>query len=88
METNEQVVDPITTTPESGAAAPTETAAPAAAPAAEAKAESETGTHQEHVKEALEPLYQPFPKAFIKEGDCKPLKVGLLEALKPLIADI
>ena len=88
METNEQVVDPITTTPESGAAAPTETAAPAAAPAAEAKAESETGTHQEHVKEALELLYQHFPKAFIKEGDCKPLKVGILEDLKPLIADI
>lgn len=105
METNEQVVDSITTTPESGAAAPTQTlgAAPEAqaaaaeaqaataeaqAAAAEAKAESETGTHQEHVKEALELLYQHFPKAFIKEGDCKPLKVGILEDLKPLIAGI
>lgn len=46
------------------------------------------GTHQEHIKEALELLYVHFPKAFIKEGDCKPLKVGILEDLKPLIADI
>ena len=96
METNEQVVDAVTTTPESGAAAPTEavTVAPTTetaskAASGEAKAaESETGTHQEHVKEALELLYQHFPKAFIKEGDCKPLKVGILEDLKPLIADI
>ena len=46
------------------------------------------GTHQEHIKEALELLYVHFPKAFIKEGDCKPLKIGILEDLKPLIADI
>lgn len=46
------------------------------------------GTHQEHIKEALELLYVHFPKAFIKEGDCKPLKIGILEDLKPLIANI
>lgn len=50
--------------------------------------QAENGTHQEHIKEALELLYQHFPKAFIKEGDCKPLKVGILEDLKPLIAGI
>ncbi len=102
METNEQVVDAIATTtpPESSSAATAASAtaapaadvpaaaAPAADAAASAKVESETGTHQEHVKEALELLYQHFPKAFIKEGDCKPLKVGILEDLKPLIADI
>lgn len=48
----------------------------------------DTGTHQEHIKEALELLYVHFPKAFIKEGDCKPLKIGILEDLKPLIANI
>lgn len=94
METNEQVVATVTAAHEApAAAAAPETVAPAAAPAAPAadpaaKAESETGTHQEHVKEALELLYQHFPKAFIKEGDCKPLKVGILEDLKPLIAGI
>ncbi len=53
-----------------------------------AKAPENTGTHQEHVKEALELLYIHFPKAFIKDGDCKPLKIGILEDLKPLIANI
>lgn len=47
-----------------------------------------SGTHQEHIKEALELLYVHFPKAFIKDGDCKPLKIGILEDLKPLIANI
>lgn len=95
METNEQVVDKITTTPETGATAPETVTSKDAAPEAAApevsdaaKADGESGTHQEHVKEALELLYQHFPKAFIKEGDCKPLKVGILEDLKPLIAGI
>lgn len=68
----------------------------AAAPAADEKVAADNqsadgdngGTHQEHIKEALELLYVHFPKAFIKEGDCKPLKIGILEDLKPLVADI
>lgn len=51
-------------------------------------ANSDVGTHQEHIKEALELLYVHFPKAFIKEGDCKPLKVGILEDLKSRISNI
>lgn len=62
--------------------------APEGASAANADNGDATGTHQEHIKEALELLYVHFPKAFIKEGDCKPLKIGILEDLKPLIADI
>lgn len=62
--------------------------APAAEAGEAAKAAENTGTHQEHVKEALELLYVHFPKAFIKDGDCKPLKIGILEDLKPLIANI
>lgn len=48
----------------------------------------DVGTHQEHIKEALELLYVNFPQAFIKEGDCKPLKIGILEDLKTRIAGI
>ena len=60
----------------------------AAMAAAVAAQQAITGSHQEHIQEALELLYKHFPKAFIKEGDCKPLKVGILDDLKPLIADI
>ena len=60
----------------------------AAMAAAIAAQQAITGTHQEHIQEALELLYKHFPKAFIKEGDCKPLKVGILEDLKPRISDI
>lgn len=51
-------------------------------------AAKDAGTHQEHIKEALELLYVHFPKAFIKEGDCKPLKIGILEDLKTRIVGI
>lgn len=60
----------------------------AATAAAIAAQQAITGTHQEHVQEALELLYKHFPQAFIKEGDCKPLKVGILEDLKPKIGEI
>lgn len=60
----------------------------AAIAAAIAAQQAITGTHQEHIQEALEMLYTRFPKAFIKEGDCKPLKVGILDDLKPKIEEI
>lgn len=60
----------------------------AAMAAAIAAQQAITGTHQEHIQEALEMLYTRFPKAFIKEGDCKPLKVGILDDLKPKIEEI
>lgn len=47
----------------------------------------EAGSHFEHVKETLEQLYNEFPKAFIKEGDAKPLKIGIFDDLKTAIAD-
>ena len=75
------VADAATTTKqEKGAAAADATAT--------ANTNSETGTHQEHIQEALALLCKHFPKAFVKDGECKPLKVGILEDLKPLIANI
>ena len=47
-----------------------------------------TGSRFEHVNEALELLYKHFPKCFIKEGDCKPLKIGILEDLRSKIEGI
>lgn len=40
------------------------------------------GSRLEHVNEALQKLYKEFPKTFIEDGDCKPLKVGIIEDLK------
>jgi ProP effector len=52
-------------------------------PAAGAKAEaSQEGSHFEHVKESLDILCERFPKAFIKEGDCVPLKIGIFNDLR------
>ena len=49
--------------------------------ASDAKAQ-EQGTHFEHVKESFEILCERFPKAFKKEGDCVPLKIGIFNDLK------
>ena len=46
------------------------------------------GSRFEHVNEALELLYKHFPKCFIKEGDCKPLKIGILDDLRSQIEGI
>lgn len=64
-----------------------------AAPAADKDREKidpnpDGGTHTEHIKAALEVLYEHFPKAFIKEGDAKPLKVGILEDLKARLDEL
>lgn len=64
---------------------PAEQQAPTAVVAEEQEA---NGTHQDHVKEALELLYVHFPKAFIKDGNCKALKIGILDDLKQRVAEI
>ena len=46
------------------------------------------GTHFDHVKETLELLYKTFPKVFIKDGDVKPLKIGIFEDLKTRIEGV
>ena len=43
------------------------------------------GSHFEHVKETLDLLYKYFPKAFIKEGNCLPLKIGIFDDLKAAV---
>ncbi len=43
------------------------------------------GSHFEHVKETLDLLYKYFPKAFIKEGNCRPLKIGIFDDLKAAV---
>lgn len=45
------------------------------------------GTRFEHIKEALELLYTYFPQCFIKEGDCKPLKVGIFDDVRSRLGD-
>ena len=37
--------------------------------------QAQEGTHFEHVKETLELLYKTFPKAFVKDGEARPLKI-------------
>ena len=49
---------------------------------------SEDGTRLEHIKEALEILYKTFPKAFVKDGDIKPLKIGIFDDIKDRASSI
>ncbi len=87
MET--QKLDP--TTPSPAPEAQTDAAAaPAAAPeSSEAQKQSqEPGSRTEHIRAALEQLYDKFPKAFLREGDAKPLKVGILDDLKKELPNI
>lgn len=42
----------------------------------------------DNIKEALEILYKEFPKAFIKEGDAKPLKLGIFDDIKNRVPNI
>jgi len=49
---------------------------------------TDTGSHFEHVKESMEILYKAFPKAFVKDGDCKPLKIGIFDELKERASSI
>ena len=46
------------------------------------------GSRAEHIREALEVLYERYPKCFMREGDLKPLKVGILEDLKKIVGDL
>lgn len=50
--------------------------------------QAQDGTHFEHIKDTLELLYKTFPKVFVKEGDARPLKIGIFEELKAKIADM
>lgn len=49
------------------------------------KAVQPEGSRFDHVKETLELLYKIFPKAFIKEGNCKPLKIGIFNDLREAV---
>ena len=40
------------------------------------------------LKETLELLYKTFPKAFVKDGEVKPLKIGIFDDLKERIASV
>ncbi len=67
--------------------------AAAAAPAEDGKSPEgkftpPPGSRAAHIREALEILYDKFPKCFIREGDVKPLKVGILEDLKKLVPEM
>lgn len=46
------------------------------------------GSRSEHIKAALEVLYQRYPKCFFRDGDLKPLKVGILEDLKKAVPEM
>ena len=49
---------------------------------------ADKNVHFEHVKETLELLYKTFPKAFVKDGEVKPLKTGIFDDLKERIASV
>ena len=49
---------------------------------------ADKNVHFEHVKETLELLYKNFPKAFVKYGEVKPLKIGIFDDLKERIASV
>ncbi len=51
-------------------------------------AASAEGSHFDHIKETLEILYKTFPAVFVKEGEVKPLKIGIFEELKSKIASV
>jgi ProP effector len=50
--------------------------------------QAQDGTHFEHIKDTLELLYKTFPKVFVKDGDARPLKIGIFEELKAKVADM
>ena len=41
-----------------------------------------------HVKQTVELLYKTFPKAFVKDGDVKPIKICIFDDLKERIASV
>lgn len=51
----------------------------------DAKVAQPEGSRFDHIKETLELLYKLFPNAFIKEGNCKPLKIGIFADLRAAI---
>ncbi len=53
--------------------------------AGDAKVAQPEGSRFDHIKETLELLYKLFPNAFIKEGNCKPLKIGIFADLRAAI---
>ncbi|MCR5535974.1 MAG: RNA chaperone ProQ [Succinivibrio sp.] len=53
--------------------------------APEGAEEGQEGSRFEHIKETLELLCQEFPQAFIKEGEVKPLKIGIFDDLKAAV---
>lgn len=49
--------------------------------------QAQEGTHFEHVKETLELLYKTF-QSFVKDGEARPLKIGIFEDLKEKCASV
>ena len=45
-------------------------------------------SHTENIRKALELLYEHFPKAFVRKGDVRPLKIGVFDDLRVRIRDI
>ncbi len=52
---------------------------------AEVQSEQQEGSRFEHIKETLALLCEEFPQAFIKEGEVKPLKIGIFDDLKAAV---
>lgn len=45
-------------------------------------------SHTENIRKALELLYEHFPKAFMRNGEVRPLKIGVFYDLRERIKDI
>ncbi len=50
--------------------------------------QQEPCSHAAHIQAALDVLYERFPKCFIREDNLKPLKIGIMEDLKPLAPEL
>ena len=82
---NAQVAEQQDKQPQTQAAVDQSTAQNAVADTKSANVQPE-GSRFDHIKETLELLYELFPQAFIKEGNCKPRKIGIFADLRAAIA--
>lgn len=89
METQEIKQNNTTASAESVATDPVAPATSNEQPATDAAQTAvPAGTRAEHVREALALLYEHFPQAFIREGDAKPLKIGIIEDLRKEVPNL
>ena len=56
--------------------------------AAQRESLAQVPSHTQNVLKALELLYEHFPRAFVRKGEVRPLKIGVFDDLRERIKDI